>query len=83
MSNTERKARKRAGIPLHREPKVGTPIEDRAKPGYGKPNPIDHGTDKERARALADAARARRAARTTDAPTGRAPRKSTAARKAG
>lgn len=32
MANTERKARKRAGIKLIKEPKVGTPLMERAIP---------------------------------------------------
>jgi hypothetical protein len=32
MSNAERKARKRSGLPFVREPKVGTPLAERAVP---------------------------------------------------
>lgn len=32
MSNTARKARKKAGIPFVRQPKVGTPPEERSVP---------------------------------------------------
>lgn len=32
MSNTQRKARKRAGTPLIKAPKTGTPLEERIVP---------------------------------------------------
>lgn len=32
MSNTQRKARKKAGIQFKRTPKVGTPLDERAVP---------------------------------------------------
>lgn len=42
MSNTARKARKRAGIPFVKAAKVGTPLEDRA--WFNEVLPGAHGT---------------------------------------